>query len=201
MFFCEKCSYLFNVTKDVKSKQIGGKINDALTGLFNKYGNGEKIVEKDLGNIKGKYLVNDERFENMSKKDQRSMMSVIKAVDKNFFVEDKNSKNSKGGDAEVKVGSNVAFFICKYCKNSKPIKPQTIIYTKNYGGVNSIEPEDYSYAIYDYTLPRTRNYICKNKNCETHNNNANKEAIITKNALGQVIYICGTCTTNWISMA
>ena len=39
MFFCEKCRNLYNVTKEVKSKQIGGKINNALNNIFNKLRN------------------------------------------------------------------------------------------------------------------------------------------------------------------
>ncbi len=57
MFFCEKCRYLYNVTKDVKSKQIGGKINEALTNIFNKYNNNEQLSDTDLKKIKGKDLV------------------------------------------------------------------------------------------------------------------------------------------------
>ena len=192
MFFCEKCRYLFNVTKDVKSKQIGGRINEALTNILTKYANNEKIVERDLRKIRGKDLIADERFEDMTKKEQRKLTSTIKAVDKNFFVEEDTT--------EPKIGSNIAYFICKYCKNSKPIKPGTLIYSKNYGGNNITETVDYTYAIHDQTLPRTRTYICVNSKCETHKNNSIKEAVLTKNALDQIVYICTVCETDWINV-
>ena len=194
MFFCEKCRYLFNVTKDVKSKQIGGKINEALTVIFDKFTNGEHIVDKDLKKIKGKDILEDQRFEDMNKKDQRKLISTIKAIDKNFFIEEEP-------ESEEKIGSNIAFFICKFCKNYKPIKPGTIIYSKNYNSSNISESDDYTYAIYDQTLAHTKNYICKNSKCETHKNNNLKEAVLVKNATDQLVYICTQCSTNWINGA
>ena len=190
MFFCEKCRYLFNVTKDVKSKQVGGKINEAVTNLFNKYYKNEPIEERDLRKIKGNDLIYDERYEDMTKKEQRKLVSFVKSVDKNFFAE---------AEPEVapKVGSNAAFFICKYCGNFKPIKPGTLIYSKNYNAGDSTEIEDYTYAIYDQTLPRTKNYICKNPKCETHKKDSIKEAVLTKNTSDQIVYICTVCSTNW----
>lgn len=191
MFFCEKCRYLFNVTKDVKSKQIGGKINEALNNILTKYANNEKLVERDLKRIRGKDLTDDERFEDMTKKEQKRLISAVKAVDKNFFVEEEV--------VEPKIGSNIAYFICKYCKNSKPIKPGTLIYSKNYGGNNITEVVDYTYVIYDQTLPRTKTYICKNPKCETHKDTSLKEAVLTKNTLDQIVYICTVCSTDWVN--
>jgi len=191
MFFCEKCRYLFNVTKDVKSKQIGGKINEALTMIFNKFATGEAIVPKDLVKFKGKDLLEDERFELMNKKDQRKIISLIKSIDKTFFVADDTQ-------TDVKVGSNVAYFICKFCKNYEPIKPTTLIYSKSYNTTSQAETEDYKYAIYDQTLARTKYYDCKNDNCKTHKDESLKEAVLTKNIMDQIVYICTYCSSSWI---
>lgn len=191
MFFCEKCRYLYNITKDVKGKQVGGKINEALTQIFKKYETNEPFNLRDFAKIDSKDLLEDERFENMTKKEQKKVITTIKAVDKNFFGKEKQ--------AEIKVGSNLAFFICKYCKFSKPIKPGTFIYSKNYGVSNLTETQDYTYAIYDYTLARTKNYICKNPECVTHKNDALKEAVLTKNSDDQIVFICVECGTNWVN--
>lgn len=190
MFFCEKCRYLHNVTKDIRGKQIGGRINEAITNIFKKYYNNEELHEKDLRRIKAKDLVSDERFENMTKKEQRKLISYVKAVDRNFFTE-------SGEQMEPRIGSTAAFFICKYCGNSKPIKPGTLIHSKNYNASGDGELEDYTFAIYDQTLPRTRDYICKNDKCESHNNEKIKEATLTKNANEQIVYICNVCSTYW----
>jgi hypothetical protein len=192
MFFCEKCRFMFNVTKDVKSKQIGGKINGALTNIFDKYNSSQVLTDAELKNLKGKDLVDDERFENMTKKEQKKMITWVKSVNKSFFEEPAT---------ETKIGSNVAYFICKYCKNSKPIKPGTLIYSKNYGTVIDAESENYTYAIYDQTLARTKNYICKNNKCKTHDDASLKEAALTKNKMDQIVYICTSCSTYWINSA
>ncbi len=190
-WFCTKCRSLYNLTKDVKSKQVGGRINDALNVLFEKLNANDALTEKDLKRIKGKDVLDDERFEQLNKKDQRKVISNIKSVDKNFFVEE--------SDPEVKIGSNSAFFICKFCGNNEPIKPGTLIYSKNYNSANVSEVEDYTYAIYDQTLPTIKNYICKNKKCETHQDPSLKEAVFTKNSIDQLVYICKQCSTHWIN--
>lgn len=200
---CKECRYLFNVTKDVKSKQLGGKINAALNNIFEKYNSTDStinktITEEDLKKIKGKDLLDDDRFDIMTKKDQRKLISTIKAVDKNFFVEEKETKEDTVDNQEFVIGNNPVYFICKFCKNYEKIKPQTCIYTKNFGGENAIEVDNYTYSIYDHTLPRTRNYICKNSKCETLKNDAIKEAVLTKNSLEQIVYICTSCSTHWI---
>lgn len=71
MIFCEKCRYSFNITKDVKSVQVGGKVNIALNNLFGKFNKNQQIVESDLNKLKVTDVLYDERFENMTKKDKK----------------------------------------------------------------------------------------------------------------------------------
>jgi len=192
MLFCEKCRYVYNVTKDIKNKQMGGKINKSLDIIFEKFSVGEEIVEADIKRISSKDILDDERYDVMNKKNQKKFVSAIKSIDKNFFVMDEK-------DTEI-LNSNVdAYFICKFCKNSKIIEPKTFIYSKNYGSEVSLEIEDYTYMIHDYTLPRTRNYNCKNLKCPTHKTPTLKEAIITKNISERAVYICTQCTTHWVN--
>lgn len=190
MFFCDKCRYMFNVTKDVKNNQRGGKMNNAIQALFDKFRENKPLEDKDLVKLKGKDITDDQRFDTLTKKDQRRIISWIKSYDRSFFNEEQK---------EDIIGTNAAFFICKYCKNSKPIKPGTLIYSKNYDSINTNEEEDYALAINDLSLARTRNYICKNPECSTHDstNSTTKEAVLTKNKMEQIVYICTTCTTNW----
>lgn len=192
MLFCEKCRYVYNITKDVKNKQIGGKVNKTLDAMFLKFTNGEEITESDIEKITAKDILGDERYDIMNKKNQKKFISTIKAIDKTFFLEDKK-------DTEVANNNIDAFFICKFCKNSKLIEPKTFIYSRNYSSEVSLEIEDYTCMIHDYTLPRTRNYECKNLKCPTHKNPELKEAVITKNISERVVYICVECTTNWVN--
>lgn len=192
MFFCNECRYLFNITKDIKGKQLGGKINVSLNNLFEKYNKNEKIDSDDLKNIKIKNILNDERFEAMNKKDQKKMLSFLKDIDKEFVVDNNDEKKDPN--------KNTVHFICKFCKNNRLIEPGTLIYSRKYGSINAVEAEDYSYVVYDNTLARTKNYICKNTSCETHENHDLREAVLLKNNLYQIIYVCTVCKTHWINM-
>lgn len=188
MFFCDQCGYLFNITKDVRGKQIGGEINNALNTLIDKFENNESILENDIKNIKSNDLMGNDRYEMMTNKKQKKLISQIKSIDKSFFIESDNDKVET---------NNTAFFVCKFCKNYKKIPPNTTLYIKHYENSNDIEQQNYENQIYDQTLPRTRNYICINDQCESHKKNTIKEAVITKNATGKVIYICTLCLHYW----
>jgi len=193
MFFCDKCGYSYNYTKDVKNKQSGGKNkNDILKNIFEKYYQHGQINVEDLVEIRGSDLLKDERFDKMNKKDQRKFMTMIKNIDKHFFLE--SAEESKQNLENI----NIAYFVCKYCNYHKPIKSGTIIYSKDHNNNATTEIDDFTGMIDNYTLPRTRNYMCKNKKCETYKNIDIKEAVITKNRAERIVYICTICTTHWI---
>jgi hypothetical protein len=193
MFFCSNCRTLYNITKDNKGRQLGGKIKRGLENLFQKHRDGEELVDADFEEITQKDLFDDERFNNLSNKARQKMVSWIKKFNKDWFIaaddEDENEENMV----------TTAFFICKTCQNSKPIKAGTIICHQSFGFDESNETEDYSLSIHDQTLARTRAYICPNEKCKSHSKPDTREAVLTKNHLHQIIYICTVCEANWIS--
>lgn len=189
MFFCKKCGYSNNYTKDTISKKSNEtKKYEEVTNIFEKYMGNEELTEEDIENIMPIQLLQDERYDRMNKKDQRKFMMAVKNVDKKFFADD--SENDEN-DSE----QNVAYFICKYCNFTDPIKPGTVIFSKQYNLDSRIstEIEDYSHIIHSRILPRTKNYICKNIICDTHKNIDSREAVITKNNADRVIYVCTVC--------
>jgi hypothetical protein len=188
MFFCNECQYLFNITRDIKNKQVGGKVNIALNKIFEKFNKNEEYIEDDFKKITGKDILEDERYDSMSKKNQRKLTAFIKNFDKNFFVENPEEKQ--------KIGVNKAYFICKFCKNHREIKPGTLIYAKSYLSLDQDEADNYELLIHDATLPRTKNYLCKNKKCKTYQDPELKEAIIYKKK-ERLTYICYHCGTHW----
>lgn len=191
MEFCEKCGYIFNITKEVKRKQIGGKINKSLSRIFDKFENREKITEKDLKKIKGNDIIEDERYEEMNKQNKKKLMTAIKEVNETFFDDNESTDND--------VKSNVAYYICTFCNNYRKIEPGSNIYSKKYDASVISEDENYEAIIYDNTLPRTRNYICPNKKCGSNKDDSKKEAVITKNTNYQTVYVCASCGTHWIN--
>jgi hypothetical protein len=68
-----------------------------------------------------------------------------------------------------------------------------------------IQQYDLQFKIMDPTLPRTKDFICPNKECETNNltntnNLINREAIIFRESKSFITrYVCTTCITDWIA--
>ena len=250
MFFCEKCRYSLNITKDVKNKQYGGKTNIALNNIFTKINDRQQLLPEDLTDVHGLDITQDERYTDVIKKVQKKITSRIKNIDKNFFVSTPKSssttssttsggakkekrKNTKNdvttddadntndtnntnnanntnktdtvesetieNDTQQNENDAGAYFVCKYCRNIKPINPGTLIYSKNYGTISQPETENYSYILNDDSLSKTANYICKNKDCATHQDPKLRVAVLTKNINDQLVYICKVCTTHWIN--
>lgn len=190
MLFCEKCNYSYNITKDVRNKQNGGKINAALDEIFSKFSSGESLADNDLKKVSFNDIKDDERFDRLSKKNQQKLVSNMRNIDKSFVIEKKD---------EDKDITTSAFLICKYCKYHKTIEPGTTIYSKSYGTGLTMDVTDYTYIVEDASVARTSAYICKNTKCSTHKNPNTREAIILNNEMDQVIYVCTVCKSDWIN--
>lgn len=184
MFFCNKCKSSYNITRDVKVKQIGGKIYNSLNVLFNKFAENEKIEKEDLENLKLLDIQNDERYDKMSKKMKTALMKILNTANPAF-------KETINEETE-EMSSNRAFFVCKSCNNYKSIEQGTSVYSKNYGII--MDNVDYTLRIQDPTLMLTKNYMCSNDKCKTHKMPEIKEAALQKLNTGKVIYVCKVCT-------
>lgn len=185
MHFCDKCFSQFNITKNVEAKMIGGYIHGKLNNIFNKFFNNESLDETDLDGITIDDIVNDDRHTYMTAKDKARLRTSIRTVDRKFVNE------IKGGD-----DAGDAFFICRLCSNYKHIEPRTRIFSQAYkaqvsnSSISNLESND-------NTLSRTKAYICPNDKCPTIKDPSLREAVLTKDRAGHIIYICTKCNTNW----
>ena len=77
--------------------------------------------------------------------------------------------------------------------------PGTQLYNKSYVMVDTSSLENPLLKVNDPTLLRTRDYICKNKNCPTQKDKTNAEATFfrTKTSF-QLTYVCCVCKTSWL---
>lgn len=108
---------------------------------------------------------------------------------------DASPKKEKKQDSLAKI-----VFKCINCGFKESIAPKTLIINKTIDKSNvSIDDSKYEEMIYDKTLPRTRNYICINKSCESHKNPDKREAVWFKyNSYNYGIkYACCTCKSVW----
>lgn len=93
-----------------------------------------------------------------------------------------------------------AHFICKNCGHNEPIKEGTMIMRKIPSDTVSYQEDmhiknahQYSDMIHNPALPRTRNYVCPNQECESHFDHKRREAVFFRVHGYQVRYACVTC--------
>lgn len=98
--------------------------------------------------------------------------------------------------------SNKAYFRCSNCGYLQEIEAGTLILSRASEKVTSdyiADQNKYRDMIYDMTLPHTRNYICPNKSCKSHNDHSLREAVWFKPSRYSYITInvCRACQTVW----
>tara|TARA_B100001287_G_C22636432_1_gene507800 strand:+ start:319 stop:843 length:525 start_codon:yes stop_codon:yes gene_type:complete len=89
---------------------------------------------------------------------------------------------------------------CKNCGFKKQISESIKLYEFNVNDkINTIRTlEDNKLLSMDPTLPRTRDYSCKNVNCITHKNSKEKEAVFLRIPKSyNLSYICTKCYFSW----
>ena len=178
MYFCPKCSYLFdisklsNTTKLDDPRTVIAKIPEALA-LFEK--------NKNLSNYKAAFTKEEI---NKNKKYQKL----------------KDEEKIKFNQLFEELVSSGAEFKCNQCNFSKQITETTLLYQLNMEEkilkVTSLEENELMCK--DLTLPHTHDYTCKNPNCITHKDSTNKESIFYKEKGSfKVKYICCICYYSW----
>jgi len=177
-FICNRCNFLLTIRKIINNKKIFNP-NDLLIAYKNQ--------------------------------DQEYELKFDKPVLENFLLTKKNLKDSekkkiiKFFDSfnDKKEFINMYILKCSTCSSEFQLKPETIIYSFNFKKHEAIfDDDDIDLKIYDPTLPRTKDYICKNKDCITNKNGfdlKNKEAVFYRARSSYITkYACVNCKTSWI---
>ena len=112
------------------------------------------------------------------------------------------STSSISSEVDKKESSSTdhAYRICKNCSYFEKLTERTLVLSRtNDSSSISKNLDKYKFMIYDKSLPHTRDYICKNKSCESHKSNIKKDAVWfrpnQKNY--NTIMACCTCMTLW----
>ena len=77
------------------------------------------------------------------------------------------------------------------------------MYSQDFSNVmeaTKYSPDDYKLICHDNTLPRTRDYNCKNINCLTNDKNnkeVQKEAVFFRSKNYDITYVCTVCEFGW----
>ena len=97
--------------------------------------------------------------------------------------------------------SLTAFIVCKNCSYSEKLTKKTLLLNKmSNSSINThSDLTKYKYMRYDNTLPHTRDYVCKNKECKTYKDEKLKNAKWFRPIQNSYItyYVCCECGTVW----
>jgi hypothetical protein len=174
--FCFKCENILNIGSD------------------------NKIINQDVKTTE-EFL----KFYDKNKNDlSYSVKSDFTHDDLDELLTSKKSKNKKKildyYDTVQNVKKNNYNLLCNNCESVFILKPKTILYKISYISKNkNIDLKyDIDNLINNQILPRTKNYICQNSSCTTHNDLINKEAIIYRiDDTFKTYYICTICKDYW----
>ena len=188
MKFCKHCNYVLNISKspinnDNKITYTIETVDQYINYLKNASTeiNHDVELKIDYEILKGKLMT---KFKKNTKKVDELLLSY------------EGLKNKNSQDTSI-------YFICQNCNSSFEIEPRTIILSTNYDVSNQkIQQHDFSFKIMDPTLPRTKDYICPKKECESHKpeNNVTREAVIFRESSSFITrYVCTMCLTDWMA--
>ena len=187
MFFCPNCRNAFDIARTSANMQ-GGELNDTpgvvqhgavdYTDFISKALKASNFKEKDVSDLNIEQLIKSIPYKKLSTKKKEHVYNVIQDAlpkDKKILMQ---AATSELDDA------NLAFFVCKNCMFSKPIKEGTLIFSKTADnsakGHTTLNVENYKNS---HILPYTRKYICNNKECPSHKDASKKEARIYRPAI------------------
>jgi hypothetical protein len=187
MFFCPKCSFMLDISKYSENNRSDDKyiiysnVNNFIDDVIK-----EKI--KKNNEYKITFQLNILKTSNKFKKKKKDIQENIINVFNNIYK---------------KIDNLDIIYNCVNCGFKKELKPNTILFSES---TNKLLKNKDSEKInilksLDSTYPRTRNYICQNKNCKTHQKNyeKNREAIFFRlnSSNYDIKYLCCECKNSW----
>ena len=192
MKFCKYCKYSLNISKtplntDEKVIYTIETMDQYLNYLKNVSTeiNHEIELKIDIETLKSKLM-------GKYKKNIKKVDELLKNYDSLKMKQDKTH------DTNI-------YFICQNCNSSFEIEPGTIILSTNLDVSNQqIQQYDLKFKILDPTLPRTKDFICVNKECNSNKDEfldtVNREAVIFRENKSFITrYVCTTCLSDWVA--
>lgn len=193
MQFCPKCDNIMDIgktapkssfTQDPTSLSLTTATNtstnntdDHIAKIINMYKN-----EIDISNEKfdTESVIKHQNFINMKDREKKEFLKILKALEDDSLT---------------------AYIICKNCSYSEKLIKRTLIINKMSKISTNIHDDltKYKYMRYDNTLPHTRDYVCKNKECKTQKDNNLKNAKWFRPIQNSYLtyYVCCECGTVW----
>ena len=176
MYFCPKCNYTFDISKNLSSSDNRKTIKNVID-VFKLIKNKE-----DLSNYiaSGDFTIDDVKnskyYQKISSQTQKTIEQIFESIT-----------------------SGISFH-CNNCNYKDVIKKSIQLYKIDLNSevAETKSKEDNKLISKNPILPRTKDYMCKNINCITHKDDTNKEAVFYKaNNSYNVTYVCSICYNSW----
>ncbi len=156
--------------------------NDTLEDILNGKNITINLTEKQYNNI-----------------DKNSYFNTLSSNEKTLILNrlyEKLPKNSK--ILKSQISNKIAYYCCKNCGYHFEIKNETFIFRRNTNNDNEFYNTNIVLNKHDTTLPYTKEYVCINKECQTHKTPSLKKAVFyRKNNTYNIRYICCVCDSYW----
>ena len=196
MQYCPKCDNIMDIGRSIPN--ISFDVNSTSLSVTDKtIENTQSVIADDkniirvINMLKNNIDISNEKvnFDDLMKHKE---FTSIKDKEKKEYI--KIIKN-------LEDDSMNAYVICKNCTYSEKLTNRVLVLNRMSSSKNSSFDNfsKYKYMKYDNTLPHTRDYICKNKSCETNTNYKLKDAkwFRPNNNNYTTFYICCVCDTIW----
>lgn len=200
MQFCPKCNNILDISRsipktlqnfDIETPTTVSNTSDVdksdmkVEQLLDKILNNEEIPES----LKGVDMVTiqkNQKFVSLNAKQKKIVQAKITELHEFDIVPDDGI---------------TAYRVCRNCMYFEPIKNNTLIISRiNKGASTAYRNIDrYRNMIYNRALPRTRAYICPNKECESMKNHEKREAVFFRPFINsyESWYTCCACQKFW----
>ena len=182
MLLCPKCSFVLDVTK-VTGKGAEKKTISNVNSFIDTVLDPETDLFKLRVTFKEGRVKSSPKYKKLEGPDKKKVMVAFTRV-----------------TSELK-GDGI-YFQCSNCGYMTPVRRNTTFYKENYNTSEKIKLlENYELECLDQTLPRTKDYVCRNKACPTldKKNLLAKEAVFfRKRKSYELTYACCVCKKGWL---
>lgn len=181
MYFCPKCNYSFDISKNVVSDKPDQ--DDTRKKIDN--------IENAIRKLKAGKSFNDYKAE--------FSLEDLEADDNYIKLEGEEKEKMKKLFSPFSSSGGI-MFKCNNCSYKKKINETIRLYQLNVDSIYSVyrSMDDNKLLFLNPIYPRTHDYNCKNINCISHKDETNKEAVFFREKDSYLTnYVCGVCYSSW----
>lgn len=177
MKFCSKCNYSFDIGKSfggatTEDKEYISKVSEAVKLLDS----GKSLSDYKAGFTREE-LEKNSKYKKLSQENKDKFNDLFK----------------------INTSTN-AQYKCNNCNFTEEITETVLLYQYDVQNKNIkiINLEENEFITKDCTLPRTKDYVCKNNKCTTHKKPKLKEAVFLRDKDSyHLTHICCVCFYSW----